>query len=236
MQSSHWPTAAVVLPGTGSGAHFVGRVFTGPLAERGVETHAVEPDPRRVVGSYLDALDDAASRHGRIIVGGVSIGAAVALRWAADNPTKAVGVLAALPPWTGSSADAPAAASARFTAERLRADGLDAVTRTMIESSPSWLGRELEQSWRAQWPHLPEALDEAAAYQALSEEELERITVPVGIAAATDDAVHPLTVAENWARRLPRAQLTTVGLDDIGYDAAVLGRACVRGLDAAWPR
>ena len=62
---------------------------------------AIEPDPRRVVDGYLDAMDRAADTHGRIIVGGVSIGAAVALQWAADNPDRTVSVLAALPAWTG---------------------------------------------------------------------------------------------------------------------------------------
>lgn len=92
---------AVVLPGTGSDAHFVERAFAGPLAAAGVRTVAVDPDPARVVGSYLDALDRAAA-EGPVLAGGVSLGAAVALRWAAENSGRTVGVLAALPAWTGS--------------------------------------------------------------------------------------------------------------------------------------
>ena len=116
----------------------------------------------------------------------------MALQWAAENPDRTVEcVLAALPAWTGTAADAPAAASARFTAARLRADGLEQVTAEMIASSPPWLGRELAKSWRSQWPHLPAALDEASEYHAPGVGDLERITVPVGIAAATDDVVHP---------------------------------------------
>ncbi|MGI9210187.1 MAG: alpha/beta hydrolase, partial [Rhodococcus sp. (in: high G+C Gram-positive bacteria)] len=93
-------TVAVVLPGTGSDANFVGRVFRGALRSRGIDVVAVDPDPRGVVRSYVRAMD-AAARSGPILVGGVSIGAAVALQWAAEHPDLAAGVLAALPAWTG---------------------------------------------------------------------------------------------------------------------------------------
>ncbi|RZK94073.1 MAG: alpha/beta hydrolase, partial [Rhodococcus sp. (in: high G+C Gram-positive bacteria)] len=132
-------------------------------------------------------------------------------------------------------AAAPAAASARFTAARLRADGLEQVTAEMIASSPPWLGRELAKSWRSQWPHLPAALDEASEYHAPSADDLERIVVPVGIAAAVDDAVHPLEVARTWSERLPHAGLVTVSLDEIGADPAVLGYAGLRALDSVLP-
>ncbi|MFZ2178481.1 MAG: alpha/beta hydrolase [Rhodococcus sp. (in: high G+C Gram-positive bacteria)] len=226
------PTTAVILPGTGSDADFVTRAFRDPLARRGVQILAVQPDPTQVVGSYVDALEAAAARHGRILIGGVSIGAAVALQWAGAHPGSVVGVLAALPAWTGSAEQAPAAASARFTAARLRADGIDQVTAEMVASSPGWLGRELAKSWRSQWPHLPGALEEAAAYRAPGEDDLARIEVPVGIAAATDDAVHPIEVARTWARLLPHAGLVTTTLDEIGADPATLGSAALHALDS----
>src|SRR3546814_10795912 len=99
-------------------------------------------------------MDRAADTHGRIIVGGVSIGAAVALQWAADNPDRTVSVLAALPAWTGSADDAPAAASARFTAGQLRSEGLESVIAAMLAPSPAWLGAALERSWRSRCPEL----------------------------------------------------------------------------------
>lgn len=69
MALTHSPSVAVVLPGTGSDAHFVDHAFRGPLAARSVRTIAIEPDPRRVVGSYLDAMDAAATEYGQILVG-----------------------------------------------------------------------------------------------------------------------------------------------------------------------
>lgn len=231
MQLQPWPQTAVALPGTGSDASFVARAFGDALSQVGVATIAVEPDPRRVVGSYRAAMDRAADEHGSVVVAGVSIGAAVALEWASDNPDRVHAVLAALPAWTGSPVDAPAAASARFTAARLRADGLDAVTAEMTASSPPWLADELGRSWRAQWPALPAALEEAAGYHAPDPLLLARIEVPVGIAAAVDDAVHPLTVAKEWTGILPRAAMSELTLDEIGADPGALGRAALAALD-----
>lgn len=225
---------AVVLPGTGSDACFAEKAFGPELRRRGITPIAVDPDPRGVVASYVAALDDAAE-NGPLLVGGVSIGAAVALRWAFDNPDRAVGILAALPAWTGDPLESPAAGSARWTASELRAHGLEAVTATMTASSPSWLARELTRSWSAQWPDLPSALDEAACYRALDVDELRAVGTPVGIAAAVDDAVHPLEVGRRWAREIPRAQLATVTLEQIGDDPSVLGRLCLTALDRIVP-
>lgn len=225
------PTA-VLLPGTGSDARFAEQAFAQALRSRGLRVVAIDPDPRRVVRSYVEALDSAA-RLGPVLAAGVSIGAAIALRWAYDNPDATTGVLAALPAWTGDPATAPAAASARWTASRLRADGLDTVLTEMVRSSPSWLGAALSRSWRAQWPDLPEALDEAAGYQALDDGELGEVVPTVGIVAAVDDAVHPIEVGRQWARALPHAAIETVTLDEVGEDPAVLGTRCLRAFDAA---
>ncbi|MGU3582906.1 alpha/beta fold hydrolase [Rhodococcus sp. C26F] len=230
------PTAgtAVVLPGTGSDACFAEKAFGAELRRRSITPIAVDPDPRGVVARYLTALDEAAE-NGPILVGGVSIGAAVALRWAYDNPDRVVGVLAALPAWTGDPREAPAAASARWTASELRAHGLDTVTAAMTASSPPWLARELTRSWSAQWPDLPSALDEAAHYRALDVDELRAVTAPVGIAAAVDDAVHPLAVGRQWSREIPHAELATVTLEQVGDDLSVLGRLCLAALDRIVP-
>ncbi len=163
-------------------------------------------------------------------MGGVSIGGAVAAAWAIAHPHRAVGVLAALPPWTGSPESAPAAQAARHTALVLRRDGLGSATAQMRASSPPWLGGELTRSWAGQWPALPEAMEAAARYVAPTCPELERLTAPLGIAAATDDPVHPVEVGIEWLTAAPRAALRTVTLDQLGADPAVLGAACVAAL------
>ncbi|OBK27978.1 hypothetical protein A5634_21225 [Mycobacterium asiaticum] len=219
----------VLLPGTGSDENYVDRAFSAALA--GVDAVLVTPAPQpaRLIDGYLAALDDAA-RHGPLAVGGVSIGAAVAATWALAHPKQTVAVLAALPAWTGDSSSAPAAHAARYTASQLRRDGLEVTTAQMRASSPSWLADELARSWRVQWPQLPDAMEEAAAYIAPSCADLSRLVPPLGVVAAVDDPIHPLQVGVDWVAAAPRAALRTVTLDEIGADTAALGAACLAAL------
>jgi pimeloyl-ACP methyl ester carboxylesterase len=222
----------VMLPGTGSDDDYVTRAFSGPLRAAGAQILAPPPQPTRLIDGYLTALDDAA-RRGPIAVGGVSIGAAVAAAWALAHPDRAVAVLAALPAWTGAPGNAPAAIAARHSAQQLRHDGLAATTTQMQASSPPWLAAELTRSWRGQWPHLPDAMEEAATYVAPTRAQLQQLALPMGVAAATDDPIHPLGVGLEWAAAAPHAALQTVTLDQIGADPAALGAACLAALDAA---
>ncbi|OBH87077.1 hypothetical protein A5681_14535 [Mycobacterium scrofulaceum] len=219
----------VLLPGTGSDDDYVHRAFSGPLGDVGAVLVAPPPRPDRLIEGYVSALD-AAARTGPIAVGGVSIGAAVAAAWALAHADQAVAVLAALPAWAGAPEAAPAALAARYTASQLRADGLAVATGQMRASSPPWLADELARSWRAQWPQLPDAMDEAAAYVAPTRAALARLAVPLAVAAAVDDPIHPLEVGVEWVDAAPRAALRTVTLDQIGLDAAALGAACLAAL------
>ncbi|MBW0017908.1 MAG: alpha/beta hydrolase [Mycobacterium sp.] len=221
--------AAVLLPGTGSDDDYITRAFSGPLGAVGATVVAPPPQPDRLIDGYLAALDDAA-RAGPIAVGGVSIGAAVAVAWALAHPDLTVAVLAALPAWTGAPGSAPAAAAARYSAAQLRREGLQATTSQMQASSPPWLAAELTRSWRAQWPQLPDSMEAAAAYVAPSRADLCRLSAPLGVAAAVDDPIHPLRVAVEWAAAAPRAALRTVTLDQFGADTAALGAACLEAL------
>ncbi|QUR67085.1 alpha/beta hydrolase [Mycobacterium spongiae] len=219
----------VLLPGTGSDDDYVYRAFSGPLQRVGAQLVTPRPQPGQLIDGYVAALDTAAAT-GRIGVGGVSIGAAVAAAWALAHPDRAVAVLAALPAWTGAPGSAPAAAAARHSAAQLRRDGLAATTTQMRVSSPPWLAQELTRSWHAQWPQLPDAMEEAAEYVAPSRAELTRLAAPLGVAAAVDDPIHPLQVGVDWVSAAPHAALHVVTLDEIGADAAALGAACLAAL------
>jgi pimeloyl-ACP methyl ester carboxylesterase len=224
---------AVLLPGTGSDDDYVYRVFSAALHALGAIVTTPPPQPDRLIEGYRDALDNA-GRSGPIIVGGVSIGAAVSAAWALAHPGQAAAVLAALPPWTGPPETAPAAVAARHSAHVLRRDGLVSATAQMRASSPSWLADELTRSWLNQWPSLPDAMEEAARYVAPTCGELESLTVPMGVAAATDDPVHPVEVGLEWVAAAPRAALQTVTLDELGRDPGLLGAACVAALHEVW--
>ncbi len=223
---------AVVLPGTGSDDDYVYRAFSGALHAAGARVVAAEPRPSALVAGYLAELDNAAAGE-PIAVAGVSIGAAIAVTWALARPDRALAALAALPAWTGSPEGAAAALAARQSALALRRHGLVATTAAMRASSPQWLADELTRSWARQWPALPDAMEEAAALVAPSRRDLERLAVPLGVAAAVDDPLHPLDVAVEWVSAAPRAALRTVTLDEIGADPGALGAACVAALQEA---
>jgi len=223
----------ILLPGTGSDDDYLRRALAGPLAQAGARVVNVTPEPHALVAGYQHALDQALrSSPGGIAVGGVSIGAAVAARWALAHPDRTVAVLAVLPPWTGAPGDAPASLSARHTASTLRRDGLEPTTAAMRSSSPGWLADELTRSWRRQWPGLPDAMEEAAAYVAPSKDELSTLSVPLAVVGASDDAIHPIAIAAQWATVARRAALHTVRLAEFGPCPSLLGAACVAALQA----
>jgi len=221
----------VLLPGTGSDDDYLSRAFSPLHDEAGAVLLVHPPNPNRLVDDYLDALNEAALQ-GPIAVGGVSIGAAVAVTWALANPGRCVAVLAALPAWTGRPNRAPAAISAEYTAELLRQDGLAATTAQMQASSPGWLADELTRSWRNQWPGLPDAMEEAARYVSPESAELEQLDAPLAVVAATDDPIHPLEVGQDWARAAPCSALRTINLRDFGPNPPLLGRTCLAALSS----
>jgi pimeloyl-ACP methyl ester carboxylesterase len=222
----------VVLPGTGSDDDYVYRAFSGALRAVGAEVEAATPRPDGLIEGYVAELENAAAET-PIAVGGVSIGAAVAATWALRHPDRTVAVLVALPAWLGAPQNAPAAVAARQSALALRRDGLVATTARMRASSPQWLADELARSWAAQWPALPDAMEEAAAFVAPTSAELKTLAAPMGVVAAVDDPIHPLDVAAQWADAAPRAALRTVSLDEIGADPSALGAACLAALQDA---
>jgi pimeloyl-ACP methyl ester carboxylesterase len=226
-------TRALLLPGSGSDVVFLGRAFSAALAAVGVRAVALEPDPSAVAESGRRSLDEAAEEPGPLLVGGVSLGAAVAAGWALGHPGRAGGLLLALPAWWGAPAGAAAALLAAHSAERLRELGLLGALAEVDAGSPPWLAAELRRAWSHQWPHLPAALDEAAAHLAPTVTELATLEVPIGLVAAVDDPVHPVAVALELATAAPAVRLELVTLVELGADPGSLGRAAVRAWQQA---
>ncbi len=88
----------------------------------------------------------------------------------------------------------------------------------------------MTRSWLAQWPGLPDAMDEAAAYVAPTVAQLTTLMTPMGVVAAVGDPVHPVDVAVEWVAAAPYAALRTVTLDEMGADPSRLGAQCVAAL------
>ncbi|MDQ2585631.1 alpha/beta fold hydrolase [Saccharothrix yanglingensis] len=216
---------AVLLPGTASDEVFVASVFARPLAEAG---YSLVAPPSRGVAEHVDALD--AAWAGRpLVVGGVSLGAHVAASWAVRHPERCAGVLVALPAWNGPAGGAPAALAAAASAAAVEAVGVDGA----LTGVDGWLGDELRRAWPRYGRRLADVLREAAGSVAPTVAELGRLGVPVGVAACTDDPVHPIETARTWVDALPRGVLRTTTLAELGADREVLGRAALDALREA---
>lgn len=213
------PSHAVLLPGTASDEVFVARVFARPLAEAGFTLVA---PASRTPREHVEALD-AAWTGTPLLVGGVSLGAHVATAWAVRHPERCAGVLAALPAWHGPADGAPAALAASASAAIVESAGLEAA----LTGVDGWLGDELRRAWPRYGTRLAAVLREAAGTRAPTLAELGGLDVPVGVAACTDDPVHPLETARKWVDALPRGALRTTTLAALGADRESLGRAAL---------
>ena len=224
---------AVLLAGAGSSADFVRRAFGGPLDAAGYELVAVPPTPGPdLVAAAFAALDAAAAElgPGLALVGGVSLGAHLALRWTARHRGPLDGVLVAMPAWTGApGAVAAATVGAADTVDRLGTAGALAAAGDAVP----WVAAELAAAWPGYGDRLAETLRAAAATPGPTPAELAAVRVPVGLAACTDDPLHPVAIAEEWTRHLPYARLTRLVLADLAEDRATLGRATLDALAAA---
>jgi len=225
---------AVLLPGAGSSADFLRRAFGGPLAAAGYALVAVPPVPGPdLVAGALRALQEARAAYGpRLrLAGGVSLGAQLAVRWAAACGPPPDGLLLALPAWTGPpGAVAAATAASADLVDRLGTAGALARAGDAVP----WVAAELAAAWPAYGPRLAASLRAAAAAAGPSTAQLAGIRVPVGLAAFADDPLHPYPVARAWARALPRAALRGLRLADVAADRSVLGAAALAALaDAA---
>jgi pimeloyl-ACP methyl ester carboxylesterase len=223
------PVRAVLLPGNGSDDIFITKAFAEPLASAGIALFAARPQPGPGIVDQLGReLNLAAGQYGGVLAGGVSLGAHLAASWAARDPVRCSGLLVALPAWTGAPGDAPAATAALASAAVIDAAGLDTALDQVRAGSPPWIADELDRAWRGYGHGLAASLRAGAAAPGPSLDELRGLEdVPVGIAALTDDPLHPLEVARAWLRALPRAALVTTSLAAIGRDPQALGRAAL---------
>ncbi|HSP39195.1 MAG TPA: alpha/beta fold hydrolase [Frankiaceae bacterium] len=235
---------AVLAHGAGSSGEFVQRAFGPPLRAagwclvsydlRGHGRSSPVRDPARLgLDRHVQDLLTVADRVGATMLGGVSMGAHAAVLAALDQraPPNLVGLLLALPAWTGEP-EAVAAANAVQAAE-LRAVGTSAVLTRVCRDHPGWVADELAMSWPAHdQTAFASVLDALAMSSAPTDADLGQLPMPVGLVALDDDPMHPAAVAERWSRAIPRAELEHVGFDLPAGDRAVLGRAAL----AAWDR
>jgi pimeloyl-ACP methyl ester carboxylesterase len=227
---------AVILPGTASTADFVQRAFGPALAAFGIGLVSDDPPRDGDVAGQCAALAEAVERHRPVLVGGVSIGAHLAARWAASGTGthRPEGLLLAMPAWTGPPG--PVAAASTATAGEVERDGIAAVLQRIRAAAwpdARWVADELATAWPAyRAEDLAATLRGTAASAGPSAAELATLTVPCGVAVLADDPLHPAAVGREWAAAAPRAAVVETRLAAVGADRATLGRAAL----LAWLR
>ena len=223
----------MVLPGAGSSADFVRRAFLRPLREAGYGLVAPEPVPGPdLVRASFRVLDAAAAEYGpRLrLVGGVSLGAHTAARWAAACGPGLDGVVLVLPAWTGTpGAVATATAASAELVDLLGTAGALAAAGTAV----GWVAAELAAAWPAYGDGLAASLRAAAGAPGPTRAELAALPVPAGLVAFPDDPLHPAAVAHDWAAAIPRAAVRELPLGAPAADRSVLGTTALAALTAA---
>jgi pimeloyl-ACP methyl ester carboxylesterase len=185
-----------------------------------------------------DLLSVLRDRHiERAVLVGHSMGAATAIRVALERPELVSGLVQITPAYTGKPYrdDAALAYWDRLAAE-LEADGADGFMRAFEPPTEErWREPVLKFTRQRVERHVhPEALAQAVRVVPRSEafdglDRLEEIAAPALVVGSRDDSdpTHPLAVAEEYARRLPQAELIIEddGEPPLAWQGAQLSRA-----------
>lgn len=216
---------ALLLHGAGSCPETVLRLL-GPAVP--TDAQVLAPHLVGTVGDWVEQAAALARGHEVVLVGGVSLGAHAAALWAA-SAQGAWPLLLAMPAWTGPPGEVAAATAA--AADDLALRGSQRVLGGLVALAPDdWVVDELAVGW-ADHPDdeaLVRALRDAASSPGPDLDDLGRVRGPAAVVALDDDPVHPRTVAEQWATRIPRAALAVVPRHAPGDDRGALGRAGAR--------
>jgi pimeloyl-ACP methyl ester carboxylesterase len=166
------------------------------------------------VAAFIDT-----HRLAPVVVGGISMGAAIALHLAVHRPEIVRGLILARPAWIAASAPAnniPNALVGRLLAERSQEEARKAfeageIARLLLEKAPDNLA-----SLRGFFSREPQATT-AALLQAIaadgpgvSEEDLRNLETPTLVIGHDIDYIHPLSYATAIAQLIPRSQLVTI--------------------------
>lgn len=152
----------------------------------------------------------------RATVGGTSLGAATALRFALGHPDRVTLLVQDLPGFGPTSRRDPAR-TARLS-EAFETGDLDLAARRITEGMGAPRARAWQEALAADWRHydaralgpkIARALRSTVSWKVVERwpEDLARLPMPVRILAVQGDPTHPYEIAQEMARAIPHATL-----------------------------
>jgi pimeloyl-ACP methyl ester carboxylesterase len=202
-----------------------------------------DPAPEASAYQYDDLVGDleAVLTHfgiERPVLVGSSMGAATALAWALENPGRVAALVQITPAYGGAPrTDGPEDEQWERMSRALAEGGIDGFLEVAAPEDvpPRWrdVAREASRQRMERHRRLEAVADalrvvpRSRAFDGL--EPLEYLEVPVLVVGSRDDAdgLHPLAIAEEYSRRLPRAELVVEdeGSSPLAWQGARLSRA-----------
>jgi pimeloyl-ACP methyl ester carboxylesterase len=212
-----------------------------------------DPAPDPAAYTYPDLVGDleAVLSHlglHRFVLAGSSMGAATALTWALENPARVVALVQVTPAYAGvPRPDGVEDHQWQRFADVLEAGGIDAFVEIAQPDDLPLRWRDSVRTATRQRIERHRHLDAvAAALRAvprsqafLGLEPLESLEVPTLVVGSRDaaDALHPLEIAEEYAERLPNAELIVEeeGDSPLAWQGARLSKAIGDWLERVVP-
>ncbi|MBE7185981.1 MAG: alpha/beta hydrolase [Methylobacterium mesophilicum] len=164
-----------------------------------------------------------------VVIGGISMGAAIAIRLAVTRPERVRGLILARPAWVADAAPENMQPNAEVGAllERLPPDEAQAVfARSETFGRLAALSPDNLQSLQGFFSREPLAVTAsllraiAADGPGIAEAELAALRIPALVLGTTEDVIHPIADAERLAALIPGARfarLTPKGRDRTAY-------------------
>ena len=178
---------------------------------------ASEMDPNPSIASFAGHLAALAETlGGPVVLGGISMGAAIATRLAVTRPDLVRALVLVRPAWVTEAAPQNMAANAEVGAllARLPADQAQAVfagsvtARDLAATAPDNLASLKGFFSREPQPDTARLLTAISADgPGITAPDLTALAVPALICATSEDAIHPAAHAEALARLIPQARL-----------------------------
>jgi pimeloyl-ACP methyl ester carboxylesterase len=185
------------------------------------QTAPLGPEEKISLTQYVDDLRALADRLriGRAVVGGISMGAAVALSFALRHPDRVAGLVLSRPAWLAGPMQRNGEIFAKI-AQLIRQFGPGA-GKAKFQESDMYLdvlgqSKDNAQSLLGQFDH-PRAAEAAARLERIPRDapcrdlaELARIQVPTLVLANRQDAIHPFAYGQTLARKIAGAEFREV--------------------------